>query len=466
MANKDRLHVLTQMLRDLSRNTDSVGSVNTFLRAMRQLNGDYALVSISRRGVPDGCYKVMRFVHQEGVAAVGLNDVLYAGDAAAICQGGFLGEVIAADGIQLYEDKRVTGDPSVGESFAPYRTILAVPVFDGGESLNWVLYMRTKPNGFEPQEIEDLTLQANLMGGLTTAKQRTRELVEKKAELEAALRNLRDTQSRLIAQEKLASLGALTAGIAHEIRNPLNFVANFAALSETAADDLTHALRDALAAMPEQARKEAEDRLEELRSNAAKIREHGERANSIVKGMLGHARQRRGESAQTDVNSLVDEYSKLAYYGLGNGKVRPDIEIVREFAGGLPQIQAVPQDLGRAVLNAVTNACQAVEARRESASRDYRPTITLRTLGDDGHVEIHVRDNGVGMDRGTLERAFDPFFTTKAGAGTGLGLSIVHTIVVQEHHGSVDVKSEPGEYTEVVMKLPASLGAFGNVHQI
>jgi signal transduction histidine kinase len=441
----DRLKMLVEMFRDLSRSPDSVGSVNTFLRSMRQLSGDYALVSVSRRNVPPGCYRVMRFVHQQGVAREGFSDVLYAGADAKTFEGGFIGGLITDDQPKLLVNVHVADDLAVGDSFAPYRTILAVPVFDGGESLNWVLYLRAEPDGFRPAEVEDLMLQANLMGGLTTAKQHARNLVLKQAELEGALQNLRETQNRLIAQERLASLGALTAGIAHEIRNPLNFVTNFATLSEAAIEELDEGLRDALAALPQTQRQEIESRLAELRSNASKIREHGERANSIVKGMLGHANQRRGESAQTDINALVDEYSKLAYYGLGNGKVRPDIEIVREYADGLPQIQAVPQDLGRAVLNVVTNACQAVEARLEAHPQGYRPSIRVQTRGVDGHVEIRVRDNGVGMDEPTAERAFDPFFTTKAaGTGTGLGLSIVHTIVVQEHHG----------------------GAFGNVRRV
>jgi signal transduction histidine kinase len=409
----------------------------------------------------------MRFVHQQGVAMDGMSDVLYAGADAKVCAGGFIGEVITDDRLKLFDDVHITSDPVLGNSITPYRTILVVPVFDGGEALNWVFYMRTATHGFEQQEVEDLTLQANLVGGLTTAKQRTRDLVAKQSELEAAMANLRETQNRLIAQEKLASLGALTAGIAHEIRNPLNFVTNFATLSETAVDDLAELIDGAMERMSVETRTEVEQRLLELRSNAAKIREHGQRANSIVQGMLGHARQRRGESAQTDVNALVEEFSKLAYYGLGNGKIRPDIDIVREFADGLPRIQAVPPDLGRAVLNVVTNACQAVEARRESASSQYRPTIRLQTSMADGHIEIRVRDNGIGMDAATVERALEPFFTTKAaGAGTGLGLSIVHTIVVQEHHGSLDLKSQPGEYTEVIMRLPTSLGAFGNVHRI
>ncbi len=464
METADRLDMLVGMLRELSRSSDSVGSVNTFLRAMRQLDGDYALVSVSRRNVPPGCYRVMRFVHQQGVAMDGFSDVLYAGADAKTCSGGYIGGVIAKDQPSLLVDAHVHSDPAVGDSFSPYRTILSVPVFDGGESLNWVLYLRTEPDGFRPSEVEDLMLQANLMGGLTTAKQHARNLVLKQAELERAMQNLRETQNRLIAQERLASLGALTAGIAHEIRNPLNFVTNFATLSEAAIAELEGLMREA---ETDASRGEIVSRLHELRSNAAKIREHGERANSIIKGMLGHANQRRGESAQTDVNALVDEYSKLAYYGLGNGKVRPDIDLVREFDPALPQIQAVPQDLGRAVLNVVTNACQAVQARLETRPSGYRPSIRLQTRGVNGFIEIRVRDNGTGMDGATAARAFDPFFTTKpAGSGTGLGLSIVQTIVVQEHHGSVDMNSEPGEFTEVVMKLPTSLGAFGNVRQV
>jgi signal transduction histidine kinase len=463
MDAENRLDLLVAMLRDLSRSGDSVGSVNTFLRGIRQLNGDYALVSISRRNVPEGCYRVARFVHQDGVALVGSADPGASTDAK---QGGFIGGLIAADKQQVFENINVKGDPAVGDALAPYRTILAVPVFDDGEALNWVLYMRDRPRGFTAAEVEDLTLQANLMGGLTTAKQHARNLVIKQEELEDALRNLRETQNRLIAQEKLASLGALTAGIAHEIRNPLNFVTNFASLSGESVAALQELLHDAIQTLPGDRRTEAEELLQDLRSNAAKIREHGERANAIVKGMLGHANHRRGESAETDVNALVEEYSKLAYYGRGNGKGRPDIDWSTDYADGLPRIHTVPQDLGRAILNVVTNACQAVEARRAELDCNYRPAVRVQTLGGNGHIEIRVRDNGMGMDRNTAERAFDPFFTTKAaGMGTGLGLSIVHTIVVQEHHGSVEVDSTPGEYTEIRLKLPTTLGAFGTIQR-
>ncbi len=466
MNPRSRLDVLVGMLRDLSRKDESVGSVNTFLRAMRQLDGDYALVSISRRNVGEGEYRVMRFMHQEGVTVDGAADMMYAGANAAALRGGFIGGIIAADSLRLFGDVTVANDPAVGDALCPYRTILAVPVFDDGVALNWVLYMRTQPNGFTAVEVEDLTLQANLMGGLTTAKQHAKNLVAKQSELESALRNLRETQNRLIAQEKLASLGALTAGIAHEIRNPLNFVTNFASLSEDSLRELGEMLTEATASMPGERRAEIEQLLADLQANAVKIREHGERANAIVKGMLGHANHRRGESAPTNINALVDEYAKLAYYGMGNGKGRLDVDWVKEYAEDLPEIQAVPQDLGRAVLNIVTNACQAVEVRRSAGQTGYRPSIHLRTSGGNGHIEIRIRDNGMGMDPNTVQRAFDPFFTTKsAGTGTGLGLSIVHTIVVQEHHGSVDIDSKPGEYTEIRMKIPTTLGAFGAVHR-
>jgi signal transduction histidine kinase len=461
MNTAKRLNLLVEMLRNLSRSRDSVGSVNTFLRAMRRLNGDYGLVSISRRNVPPGSYRVMRFMHQEGVAQDGLSDVLYAGADAKVLGGGFIGEIIEADAPRLFEDVSVSADPAVGDSLAPYRTILAAPVFDGGESLNWVLYVRAAPRAFRPQEVEELILQANLMGGLTTAKQHARDAAEKREQLERALRDLRQMQDQVIAQEKLASLGALTAGIAHEIRNPLNFVTNFAALSE----DLIQDIEDRLGGGA--GRADLEPLFRDLRENVARIREHGDRANSIVKGMLGHATHRRGESAATDINALLEEYRKLAYFGLGNGDARPDVEFVTDYAADLGEIHVVPQDLGRAVLNVVANACQAVEARRATAESGYRPTIRLQTRRADGHVEIRIRDNGTGMSRDVAGHAFDPFFTTKsAGSGTGLGLSIVHTIVVQEHHGSIELLSAPGEFTECVIKLPATLGAFGNVHDV
>ena len=278
------------------------------------------------------------------------------------------------------------------------------------------------------------------------------EVQAKNAELETTLEDLKRTQQQVISQEKLASLGALTAGIAHEIRNPLNFVNNFAVLSADLIDELREELKgEGEGGMDQEL---IDEILEDLRGNSTKVKEHGERANRIVEGMLAHSRNEAGEVETADVNQLLDEYAKLAYHGLRGTDSTFNVNLVEEFDEAAGEVEAVTRDLSRVFLNVVTNACHATIARGEEADDSYEPTVWLRTEGSEAGVRVSIRDNGTGIPDHVVDKIFDPFFTTKSGTqGTGLGLSISHEIV-REHGGEFQVETEVGEFTEFRILLP------------
>ncbi len=284
--------------------------------------------------------------------------------------------------------------------------------------------------------------------------QRTGELEAKNVELHTTLEKLRETQRKLITQEKMASLGVLTAGIAHEIKNPLNFVNNFAELTAELTlelQTLLHAERERL----EGARAEAIDTLlQDIELNAQRILEHGKRADRIVRGMLQHS---RSESMRqpTDINALVDEYVKLAYHGLRARDASFNIRLDLQYDERLGPIPVVPQDLSRVILNLVNNGCYAAHQKKKSIGGEFTPQLTVRTRDAGTHAEIRVRDNGPGIPAEIKDNIFNPFFTTKpSGEGTGLGLSICYDIIVREHLGELIVDTEPGEFTEFSIALP------------
>ena len=280
------------------------------------------------------------------------------------------------------------------------------------------------------------------------------EVQAKNSELETTLEDLKRTQQQVISHEKLASLGALTAGIAHEIRNPLNFVNNFAGLSSELIDELREELKgegDGEGGMDEEL---VEEILGDLSGNVVKVKEHGERANRIVEGMLAHSRNEAGQVESVDVNLLLDEYAKLAYHGLRGTDSTFNINLVKEFDDAAGEVEAVSRDLSRVFLNVVTNACHATIARGKETEGTYEPTVWLRTEGSETSVSVSIRDNGTGIPDHIVDKIFDPFFTTKSGTqGTGLGLSISHEIV-REHGGELQVETEEGEYTEFRIVLP------------
>ncbi len=279
---------------------------------------------------------------------------------------------------------------------------------------------------------------------------RTATLTQQSDELQIALNELRATQQQLIQREKMASLGELTAGIAHEIQNPLNFVNNFADVSQELVSEL-----EAEQASPAPDTGLEDELLSDLRHNLHKINQHGQRAASIVRGMLAHSRQSTGERQPTDVNALADEYLRLAYHGLRAKDKSFNATLNTDFAALLPLVPAVPGDLGRVLLNLFTNAFYAVQKRQQRGEPGYAPTVSVRTRRADEEVEICIRDNGTGIPAAVRSKIFQPFFTTKpSGEGTGLGLSLAHDIVAKGHGGTLTVDSQEGEFTEFVVRLP------------
>ena len=282
--------------------------------------------------------------------------------------------------------------------------------------------------------------------------------------LEASLAELHAAQSQLVQSEKLASLGQLTAGIAHEIKNPLNFVNNFAGLSVELAQELEEELGAAGDRPVSEVMSEVQDLISDLKDNAGRIAEHGGRADRIVKAMLLHSRGGTGERARVDVNRYVEEYANLAYHGARANDQDFQVDLVQDFAGDVGEADLVPQDLGRVLLNLLGNAFYAVARRRAAEGAGFTSRVTLRTrcLDAEGtlpaRVVIEVEDNGIGMDAATRARIFEPFFTTKpTGEGTGLGLSLAHDIVTQLHNGAMSVESEKGVGTTFRIVLPTGV---------
>ncbi|WP_437282994.1 AAA family ATPase [Sorangium sp. So ce375] len=284
----------------------------------------------------------------------------------------------------------------------------------------------------------------------TRVKERTRELRESNDGLSLALKRLRDTQAQLISQEKLASLGALTAGIAHELKNPLNFITNFAALSRGLADEIEQLVRAPGSAIDP----ELDEVLGLLRQNVGKIHDHGRRADNIINGMLLHARGSSASLEQVDINSLVSESVNLAYHGLRGKEAGFEVQFEAEHAPEVGAVEAVASDLSRVFLNIIDNACASMRDKARKDGPGYVPRVRIRTSLQRDRVEVRIHDNGHGIQPGIVGKIFDPFFTTKPpGSGTGLGLSISYDIV-KAHRGELRVETVAGEFAEFIVVLP------------
>ncbi|MBC6608717.1 histidine kinase [Hymenobacter sp. BT188] len=281
--------------------------------------------------------------------------------------------------------------------------------------------------------------------------ERTATLTKQTEELSQALTELKTMQTQLIQAEKMASLGELTAGIAHEIQNPLNFVTNFSDVSAELITELEEEKRK-----PTRNADLETELLVDLKQNLQKITHHGQRAASIVKGMLEHSRASTGELQPTDINTLADEYLRLAYHGLRAKDKTFNATLYTNLYPELGQVNAISQDIGRVFLNLFTNAFYAVQKKKECVSDGYVPTVSVSTRRTEaGDVEVRVRDNGMGMPATVKDKIFQPFFTTKpTGEGTGLGLSLSYDIVTKGHNGSLTVESQEGEYTEFTIRIP------------
>jgi signal transduction histidine kinase len=283
------------------------------------------------------------------------------------------------------------------------------------------------------------------------------EVQARTRELAKSLDDLRTTQDRLVQTQKLASLGQLTAGIAHEIKNPLNFVNNFSGLSAELIDELQEVLEDA---SPNEKRRRGEitELMNTLRGNLEKVVQHGKRADAIVKNMLQHSREGTGEHRLVNINTLVEESLNLAWHGARAEKQGFEITLRQSFDPSAGDVDVFPQDIRRALLNVIANGFYAATKRMEATNDGkYEPTVaaSTRDLGD--RVEIRIRDNGTGIAPDVKDRMFNPFFTTKpSGQGTGLGLSISHDIIVKQHAGVIEVDTQPGEFTEIRVILPRS----------
>ena len=340
-----------------------------------------------------------------------------------------------------------------GQRLGDFRTVLAVPMLREGIPLGVLTLTRSDVRPFTDKQIELVTTFAD-QAAIAIENVRLFESVEARTrELAASLENLRTTQDRLVQTQKLASLGQLTAGIAHEIKNPLNFVNNFSGLSSELIDELQDTLKGPF---DEKVRSEINELANTLRGNLDKVIQHGKRADAIVKNMLQHSREGSGEHGPVDINALVEECLSLAWHGARAEKQGFAITRKQSFDPSAGEVDIFPQDITRALLNLISNGFYAATKRNtETNGGDYEPTLTAstRNLGD--RVEIRIRDNGTGISPDVKEKMFNPFFTTKpTGEGTGLGLSISHDIIVKQHAGSIDVDTQPGEFTEIIVTLP------------
>lgn len=299
-----------------------------------------------------------------------------------------------------------------------------------------------KENISEAKHEEDLKRKAELE---LLVEERTLELQTQKADLEKTLAELEATQSQLIQAEKMASLGELTAGIAHEIQNPLNFVNNFSEVTGELIDELKEEVLKSTEVQDTDLRDEL---LKDITDNLQKIHHHGNRASSIVKGMLEHSRTSTGQKEPTDVNVLADEYLRLAYHGLRAKDKSFNANYQTSFEENLPKIDAIPQDLGRVFLNIINNAFYAVQGTE-------KPLVEIATKSQNGEVVVEIKDNGAGISEELKDKIFQPFFTTKpSGKGTGLGLSLSYEIINKGHGGQIEVESQENKGSIFRIKLP------------
>jgi predicted ATPase/signal transduction histidine kinase len=454
--------------------------IDTVLQACRAISGEIVLDELLR--------KLMSTVLEHAGAQRGL--LVLEGDHEIIVEAGGAAEAILVSDatvedrsdisraivryVERTRESIVLADAANAGQFRsdPYvatarpRSILCMPIVSHEQMLG-VLYLENNlvVAAFTPERcrvIEQLTAQAAI--SLANArlhdtlenrvKLRTQELGSSNDELSLTLRRLKETQKQLIVQEKLASLGALTSGIAHEIKNPLNFINNFAELSVSLAGDLRQEIEGQRARLDPDSVAVIDEILADLQQNSAKIHEHGRRADDIVRAMLEHARAGGGERRDIDVNALLGEYASLAYQGFRSQDTSFNVSIETSYDRGVGTIFIPSQEIGRVFLNLINNACYAARAQRQRLGERFSPTIRVATKSLGDRVEIRIRDNGAGIPPSVREKIFNPFFTTKPpGEGTGLGLSISHEII-ETNGGTLAFETAEGMFTEFVVTLP------------
>ncbi len=367
------------------------------------------------------------------------------------------------------KDPRFAVDPYIAEKLP--RSVLCVPIVHSGRVTGVFYFENNLATGvFTDDRLEVLNLlSAQVSISIENAKlyedleehsrtleskveERTQELESANRELRESLDTIQAMQERIIVQEKLASLGTLTAGIAHELRNPLNFVNNFSTVQIDLVDELGETLDEKSA---EEVDGEVKELLADMKETSTKINGHGKRAANIIDNMLQHANKSQSERERCNLNEVVESSVALAYHGVRARDAEVELEFESYYDGDTGQVTLSRGDVSRVLINVVNNACYATVKRRKTAGSDYTPTLSVstRSLGD--QVEVRIRDNGTGIPRDVVDKVFNPFFTTKPpGEGTGLGLSLSHDIVVQGHGGQMSVDTRDGDYTEVIIVLP------------
>jgi len=339
-----------------------------------------------------------------------------------------------------------------------FRSILFAPMMSDGASIGSIAVTRVQPGAFADHHVQLLQTFADQAVIAIENVRLFDEVQTRTRELSRSLDELRTAQDRLVQTEKLASLGQLTAGIAHEIKNPLNFVNNFSALSAELIDELNDVLKPA--ALDGTVREEIDELTQMLKGNLEKVVQHGKRADSIVKNMLLHSREGAGEHRPADINAIVEESLNLAYHGARAEKSGFNITLRRDLDPAAGIIDLYPQEMTRVFLNLISNGFYAAAKRKEAGDEGFEPTLSATTKSLGNKVEIRIRDNGTGIPPEVKEKMFNPFFTTKpAGEGTGLGLSMSHDIVVKQHGGRIEVDTMPGAFTEFIITLPRTAAA-------
>jgi len=356
---------------------------------------------------------------------------------------------------EIYRVPDTENEPAVREiaRLRGYRSMVFVPLMREGAPIGMIGQTRVEPGPFDDRDVALLQTFADQAVIAISNVNLFEQVQARTKELSQSLDELRAAQDRLVQTEKLASLGQLTAGIAHEIKNPLNFVNNFSSLSTELVEELNDALKSA--ALDEKTREEVDELTGMLKGNLEKVVQHGRRADSIVKNMLLHSREGSGERRPADINAIVEESLNLAYHGARAEKPGFNVTLERNFDPSAGSVELFPQEITRVILNLISNGFYAAAKRKEGGAEGFEPTLTASTRDLGTAVEIRIRDNGTGIPDEVLEKIFNPFFTTKpAGEGTGLGLSMSHDIIVKQHGGGLEVATEPGSFTEFVIKLP------------